>query len=77
LVRVSFCIFALCKNNLCWQFDLAGMNGHAILPPLNSRADCVSYSPVLHQIKFALNWGPDKTNKAPAVKLEAEEDWGR
>jgi hypothetical protein len=36
------------------------VNGSAILPPLNPRADCVSYPPVLHRLNLALNWDTRK-----------------
>jgi hypothetical protein len=36
------------------------VNDHAILPPLNPGADCVSYPPVLHQINIAVNWNTRK-----------------
>jgi hypothetical protein len=56
LSRVILRIFARCKNLIRRHLAIVRVNSHAILPPLNPRADCVSYPPILHQINLALNW---------------------
>jgi len=59
--RVSLSIFAREENLIFyWHLHLIRVNDHAILPPLNPGADCVSYPPVLHQINIAVNWNTRK-----------------
>jgi hypothetical protein len=66
-VRERFCIFALSENHLVsFHLDTIGVNDHEPLPALNACADCVSYSPILHQIKlcakleYAQGWSADR-----------------
>ena len=62
LMRANFCIAARSTNLVCCHFDTLGVNDDKPMSTLNFCPDCVSYPPVLHQIKFALNWVPHKTN---------------
>ena len=50
--RVKFGVFARSKNFDPGCFDALRVNDDRPLPSLNPRADCVSYSPVLHQIEL-------------------------
>ena len=62
---------ASCSENLvCWHLDGLGVNNDEPLPPLNSRADCVSYSPVLHQIELCAKIGiPARPGRRSVAKL--------
>jgi hypothetical protein len=52
-VRVEFCIFALSENDgFSFHLDIIRVNGREPLPTLNAYADCVSNTPVLHQIEL-------------------------
>src|SRR6516165_8421107 len=51
-VRVRFRIFARSEGDLSCHLNTLRVNDYEPLPPLNPCANCVSYPPVLHQIKL-------------------------
>jgi hypothetical protein len=73
---LQFCIFACSENLLlCWHLDGLGVNNDEPLPPLNSRADCKAYSPVLHQIELCAKIGIHaRPGRRSAAKLLTKDE---
>jgi len=66
-------MFARSGDDFSCHLDTLRVNDREPLPTLNPCADCVSYSPVLHQIKFAPNCNPHKAQLGGRSPLFDEE----